>query len=560
MFSILPGAMSQLAPLLKPVSVQHWHVLTAVIAIGLAWAFFTAFYNIYLHPLAHFPGPRLAAASKFWLAYQEFVRGISLSDLRDELHAQYGDIVRLQPNLLHFANPHAYNEIYNVKNKWDKDTAVYRAFGMDESSACFVKYKDAKFRRDVLSPMFSRSSILKMQDLIQERVNIFSGALAAKYAAGKSSNIYLGFRCFATDVLMHFCYDKSLEATRAPDFEAEIVLALDGMIPVLSLCKYSSVLAFLVHRFPAWLAKNAGSPVLAALFRLRKLLTAQIDAILRNPSELELAAHPTIYHALLSPEANKGRPLPSRKSLMDEAGILLGAGADTTGVALTTITHHVLHNPATLERLKAELRAAWPVLEDVPRYEMLEKLPYLTAVIKEGLRMFPSAIAHPRVVPQGGAVISGSFIPSGVSRECFSFRHDVTTPRAAAAAAASPSSPFFWLVYIYSIVQTVVGQSFVFVHRSPIMYERPEEFLPERWLGPEAKACEAALSVFSKGPRSCLGVNLAYIEMYTALAHLFRMFDPKLDESRPTSLKIKEHFVPVFVGEPLHVYCRPVVE
>ncbi|KAH9053202.1 putative P450 monooxygenase [Lactarius vividus] len=528
--------MSQFYSLLQSVSVQH--VLITAVAVGLACASFTAFYNVYRHPLAHFPGPRLGAASKFWLAYQEFVRGISLSDLRDELHDKYGarspigagvsdadpiavsslgDIVRLQPNLLHFSNPHAYNEIYNVKNKWDKDTAVYRAFGMDESSACFIKYKDAKIRRDVLSPMFSRSSILKMQDLIQERVNIFCDALATQYAAGKSSNIYLGFRCFATDVLMHFCYDKSLEATRAQDFEADIVLALDGMIPVLSLCKYSSVLVFLVHHFPAWLAKNSGSPVLAALFRLRELLTAQIDAIIHDPSELELAAHPIIYHALLSPEANKGRPLPSRKSLVDEAGILLGAGADTTGVALTTITHHVLNNPAALERLRAELRTAWPVLENVPQYEVLEKLPYLTAIIKEGLRMFPSAIAHPRVVPPEGTVISGSFIPGG----------------------------------------TVVGQSFVFVHRSPIMYERPEEFLPERWLGPEAKACEAALSVFSKGPRSCFGVNLAYIEMYTAVAHLFRRFDPKIDESRPSSLKIKEHFVPVFIGEPLHIYCRP---
>ncbi|KAH9057966.1 putative P450 monooxygenase [Lactarius deliciosus] len=466
--------MSQLAPLLEPVSVQH--VLIAIITIGLAWAFFSALYNVYLHPLAHFPGPRLAAASKFWLAYQEFVRGISLSDLRDELHDQYGASLPIEQGL-HFSNPHAYNEIYNVKNKWDKDTAVYRAFGMDESSACFIKYKDAKIRRDVLSPMFSRSSILKMQDLIQERVG-FTGRI----------NICLGFRCFATDVLMHFCYDKSLEATRAPDFEAEVVLALDEMR-----------VGFLVHRFPAWLAKNTGSPVLAALFHLREILAAQIDTVL---------------------QANKGRPLPSRKSLNDEAGILLGAGADTTGVALTTITHHVLHNPATLERLRAELRAAWPVLGDVPRYEMLEKLPYLTAVIKEGLRMFPSAVAHPRVVPQEGVVISGSFIPGG----------------------------------------TVVGQSFVFVHRSPIMYECPEEFLPERWLGPEAKACEAALSVFSKGPRSCFGVNLAYIKLYTVLAHLFRRFDPQRDESRPASLKIKEHFVPVFVGETLRVYCKPAVE
>ena len=85
---MLPSTVSQLAPLLKTVSVQH--VFVAVIAIGLAWAFSTAFYNVYCHPLAHFPGPRLAAASKFWLAYQEFVREISLSDIRDELHAKYG--------------------------------------------------------------------------------------------------------------------------------------------------------------------------------------------------------------------------------------------------------------------------------------------------------------------------------------------------------------------------------------------------------------------------------------------------------------------------------------
>jgi len=135
--------------------------------------------------------------------------------------------------------------------------------------------------------------------------------------------------------------------------------------------------------------------------------------------------------------------------------------------------------------------------------------------------MFPSAIAHPRVVPLEGAVISGSFIPGGVS--WFS----ICTPPYHRIAA----TPQFYETFIL-FVQTVVGQSFVFVHRSPDMYERPEEFLPERWLGSDAKACEAALSVFSKGPRSCLGVNLAYIEMYTGLAHLFRRFEPRLDESR----------------------------
>ena len=104
--------------------------------------------------------------------------------------------------------------------------------------------------------------------------------------------------------------------------------------------------------------------------------------------------------------------------------------------------HYVLQNPQVHRRLETELRGAWPVLEEIPRYEVLEKLPYLVrfplsplnwkralrlltpvpvdhiqaAVTKEALRMFPGGIAHPRVVPREGAVISGEFIPGGVRR------------------------------------------------------------------------------------------------------------------------------------------------
>lgn len=342
-------------------------------------------------------------------------------------------------------------------------------------------------------------------------------ALAGQYAAGRSSNLYLGFRCFATDVLTLFCYNKSLEATKAPDFHADLVVALEGMLPVLSICKYSSLLVTLIHYFPGWLAKNSGSPVLTALFRMRELLTAQVDAVLRDPGELAHTPHPIIYHALLSPTANKGRPLPSRQSLLDEAAILLGAGSDSTGVTLMVTAYHLLQNPLARQRLDAELRDAWPVLDEVPPYEILEKLPYLAAVTKEGLRMFPGVIAHPRVVPREGAVISGTFIPGG----------------------------------------TVVGQSFCYVHRSPLMYERPEAFLPERWLGPNSKACDAALSAFSKGPRACFGVNLAYAELHLGIANVFRRFDLREDDARPASLEIKEHFVPLFTGQHLHAYCIP---
>ena len=72
----------------RSASVQN--ALFALIAAMLAWSIFSAFYNVYLHPLARFPGPKLAAASKYWLFYLEFVKGESLHDVRHKLHAQYG--------------------------------------------------------------------------------------------------------------------------------------------------------------------------------------------------------------------------------------------------------------------------------------------------------------------------------------------------------------------------------------------------------------------------------------------------------------------------------------
>jgi cytochrome P450 len=55
--------------------------------------------------------------------------------------------------------------------------------------------------------------------------------------------------------------------------------------------------------------------------------------------------------------------------------------------------------------------------------------------------------------------------------------------------------------------QTIVSQSPFFVSFSEEIFARSREFLPDRWLQPESKALENYLVVFSKGPRSCLGIK-----------------------------------------------------
>ncbi|KAH9002867.1 putative P450 monooxygenase [Lactarius deliciosus] len=479
-------------------------------------------YNLYFHPLSHFPGPKLAACSRLWLAYRELIKGESLSDLRAQLHRQYGEIIRWAPNELHFSNPAAYNDIYNNKNKWDKDHSLYRAYDLDTSTFGLTHYSDAKQRRDVLAPFFSRTSIVQLQDLIQDRVNVLCDALAQQFAADKSSDLVLGFHCFAVDVIMNLCYAKNWDATKVPDFRSDIVLASQAVLPIFTMNKYSGPLLKMMRYIPMRFGKKYGTPVTKALFFLRETLMHQIYGVLRNPSSLESASHKTIYYSLLGRDA-KGRRSLSKVNLWHEAGALLGGGSDTIATASTTISYYVLHNPEVQQRLVNELRTAWPVLEEVPRYEVLEKLPYLetflqTAVVKEGVRMFPEGASLPRVVPPEGATITGTFIPGGA----------------------------------------IVGQSYIHVNFSPAVFPDPHAFIPDRWLGEHAKAHEAALATFSKGPRGCVGINLAYCELQLVIAAVFRRFDVTLDAKRSGDLTTVEHFVPVFKGPHLRAYCKSV--
>ena len=165
-------------------------------------------YNVFFHPLSRFPGPRGAACTRWWLAYKELGRGVSLSTLRAELHQKYGmsyprrsfncsidagqgDIIRIAPNevngtnlfgnlglaihclvssQLHFSRPTVYNEIYNSQNKWDKDYEYYRAFELDEAFFTQTDYLKSKHSRGLISNLFSRGAISEIQHLITDQV------------------------------------------------------------------------------------------------------------------------------------------------------------------------------------------------------------------------------------------------------------------------------------------------------------------------------------------------------------------------------------------------------
>ena len=110
-----------------------------------------------------------------------------------------------------------------------------------------------------------------------------------------------------------------------------------------------------------------------------QMLRQQVVGILAHPEILQTAPYPTIFHELVSGE--NGREIPPQLELEDEAFLMVFAGTDTSSNTLALATVYILQHPEVHARLKDELNKAWPNLQDRPRYEDLDGLPYLVSLL-----------------------------------------------------------------------------------------------------------------------------------------------------------------------------------
>jgi cytochrome P450 len=71
------------------------------------------------------------------------------------------------------------------------------------------------------------------------------------------------------------------------------------------------------------------------------------------------------------------------------------------------------------------------------------------------------------------------------------------------------------------------------IHMNPHIFPSPHTFNPDRWIESknENYRLDKYLVPFAKGSRACVGINLAYAEMYLALAYVFKRFDFELFET-----------------------------
>jgi cytochrome P450 len=171
--------------------------------------------------------------------------------------------------------------------------------------------------------------------------------------------------------------------------------------------------------------------------------------------------------------------------MIAECSVMLNAGSETTGIALTNCLYLLIKHPHCLERLRREID---PIFEGelVPSFEKVRYLPYLKACIDESLRLHPpSATTTPRITPKEGQVILDEWIPGNTVVFC----------------------PTFTL------------------HRNSKLFTDPDSFRPERWLQEGAKELQQCFLPFSAGARGCIGRNITYMEQQMLLATLTHRYD-----------------------------------
>jgi cytochrome P450 len=117
--------------------------------------------------------------------------------------------------------------------------------------------------------------------------------------------------------------------------------------------------------------------------------------------------------------ARKGEAGFSDRVLQITATTLLIAGSETTASLLGGATYLLLQNPDAMTKLQDEVRSSFES-EDEINFTSVHKLTYMLACLNEALRLYPPAAGGlPRVVPPGGATISGHYVPEGVSRASY---------------------------------------------------------------------------------------------------------------------------------------------
>ncbi|XP_029942196.1 sterol 26-hydroxylase, mitochondrial [Salarias fasciatus] len=188
----------------------------------------------------------------------------------------------------------------------------------------------------------------------------------------------------------------------------------------------------------------------------------------------------------------------SRSEVYISVTELLLGGVDTTSNTLSWALYHLARDGRAQDRLHAEVDSVCPGKRE-PTMTDLSSMPYLKAVIKETLRLYPVVPGNARLVSEGEVILDDYWFPK---------------------------ETLFHLCH-YSVCHDEAE------------FDRPEDFVPERWLRADTPRSRFqhhphSFIPFGVGVRACVGKRVAEMEMFFALSRIMQHYEVQPVEDAPT--------------------------
>ncbi|KAB8237406.1 uncharacterized protein BDW43DRAFT_297724 [Aspergillus alliaceus] len=433
-------------------------------------------YLCYFHPLARYPGPFLARFTNLWRLFTFLGGQHHLSE--QHLHEKYGHVVRVAPNWLSFSGIQDFDAIYGFNKSVEKDD--FYTFGRGNANrvpSIFSTKTDADHRqkkRKVLGPALTSAKVARYEPVVAKHVNILLSRIETESTlrrVDKTTTVNMAplVHRFTTDAMLELIYGPEVVSHPYTDS------ATGG--EMCSTLRKMSKMAWSFSLCPTYGRSINSRPISALLRKVANkkgdlmaltALMASSHVLIFRRREVSEPEQPGIVHSWLGVPPNDPNRM-TQDEVFSEATNLVFAGPGSMAAALT----------ATVYQLGTEAGQKWQEKLRKQTDVSLE----LQAVIKESLRhraAFPTAF--PRVITPGAETVVSS----------------LSTP--------------------LPVGTTVSANTYVLGRSREIWGDTADQWLPQRWLGDESqrREMEAKLVAFSKGPRGCVGKDLAWLVLAKA--------------------------------------------
>ena len=392
---------------------------------------------------------------------------------------QYGEIFASPVGLgigdmIFLSNPQALQTILTNPQKFPAPgnlNGIFKSL-LGSNSVIMLDGKQHKNRRKLLMPPFHGERMHAYGQLI---CNI-TKQVTNEWAVGKSFCIRDTVQKITMRVILQAVFGL-YEGPRYAQLEELLSARLNATSSPLNATLI--FLPFLAKDYGSW---SPGAKIKRQQDKIDELLYAEI----RDRRAEKNSDRTDILSLLLSARYENGEGI-SDEELRDELMTLLVAGHETTATALAWAFYWTHHLPNVKQKLLEDIDSLGENTDPMSMF----KLPYLTAVCQETLRIYPvGMLTFPRLVKEPVEII-GYRLDSG----------------------------------------TIIVGCIHLLHQREDLYPEPKQFKPERFLERQFSTYE--YMPFGAGTRRCIGAALAEFEMKLVLGTILKQYQLELAESRP---------------------------